>query len=211
MFLRKKLERSREYKKKNKDSIKEYNKSYKAEHKEEISSYNKEYNLNNRNIIQERINIKHKERRNNDINYGISENLRRNFNKFFTRNYKDSSSLISKLVGCSSAKYREWIEFNFDSNMCWENYGSYWQIDHVICINYFDLINENNQYICFNWKNTRPLSKELNLRKKTINNLQDIINHEIKIHFFNKLNNSGYTNIKINFLYLTTKLLEKSR
>ena len=63
----KKLERSREYKKKNKDSIKEYNKSYKAEHKEEISSYNKEYNLNNRNIIQERINIKHKERRNRTL------------------------------------------------------------------------------------------------------------------------------------------------
>ena len=39
---------------------------------------------------------------------------------------------------------------------------------------------------------------------------KDILNHEIKLHYFEKQNNVGYDHIEYDFGYLTTKLLEKS-
>ena len=46
--------------------------------------------------------------------------------------------------------------------MNWENYGTYWEIDHIKQIITFDLNLEENQYLAFNYKNTRPLSSKEN-------------------------------------------------
>ena len=42
--------------------------------------------------------------------------------------------------------------------MNWDNYGSYWEIDHIKPVNTFDLSKEKEILECFNYKNTRPLS-----------------------------------------------------
>ena len=42
------------------------------------------------------------------------------------------------------------------------NYGSFWDVDHIIPCSYFDLTKEENQRICFNFRNLQPLLKEEN-------------------------------------------------
>ena len=43
--------------------------------------------------------------------------------------------------------------------MNWDNYGEYWEIDHIKPISLFDLTIEDNMYKCFNYINTQPLEK----------------------------------------------------
>ena len=62
--------------------------------------------------------------------------------------------------------------------MNWDNYGSYWSIDHIIPVCKFDLTNENEKMRCWNWTNMMPVSIIFNSSKKTIDINQ--INHILK-------------------------------
>lgn len=55
------------------------------------------------------------------------------------------------------------IEDQFDSNMNWDNYGTYWVIDHIIPISSGK--NEEEIFKLNHFSNLRPLSKAENLIK----------------------------------------------
>jgi len=185
----------REYKEKNKEKIKEYNKNYKNIHKEEIKEYNKEYNVNNRKTIQNRQTKNNKERRTNDIKYKLTINLRNRIKKFF----KGEEISSSKYIECSIENFKSWISYQFEYDMSFENYGTLWHLDHVIPCSLFNFNNEIEKYYCFNWSNYRPLYKEKNLSRQNKLSYKDILLHDIiiksfiinnkylKIHNFNKL------------------------
>jgi len=71
-------------------------------------------------------------------------------------------------LGCTIEKYTQYLESKFTSEMNWENYGVYWEIDHIKPIDSFDLNIEKNLYVCFHYTNTQPLEKSQN-RKKSNN------------------------------------------
>lgn len=52
----------------------------------------------------------------------------------------------------------------FDNNMNWGNYGEYWEIDHIIPQNLFDIVTAEDRdfRICWSLMNLRPLEKSLN-------------------------------------------------
>ena len=68
-------------------------------------------------------------------------------------------------LGCSIKDYTLYLEQQFDDNMTWDNYGSYWEIDHIKPIASFDLNIEENLYNCFYYLNTQPLEKTQNREK----------------------------------------------
>jgi Uri superfamily endonuclease len=49
--------------------------------------------------------------------------------------------------------------------MNWNNYGTYWHIDHIKSCASYDLTIIENQKECFNYKNLRPLEAIENLKK----------------------------------------------
>lgn len=59
-------------------------------------------------------------------------------------------------LGCKIKEYVKYLENQFDDKMNWDNYGSYWEIDHI-------------KQICdggsFHYTNTRPLSVTENRRR----------------------------------------------
>jgi hypothetical protein len=76
---------------------------------------------------------------------------------------KNSSS--TDLLGCSIEEYKLYLEKQFNSNMNWDNYGSYWDIDHIKPCTLFNLSDPEQQKMCFNYQNTQPLPKIENQRK----------------------------------------------
>ena len=68
------------------------------------------------------------------------------------------------LVGYTLKQLKEHLESQFDENMTWDNYGEYWEIDHIIPINTFNFISyEDKEFkICWSLINLRPLEKIAN-------------------------------------------------
>jgi hypothetical protein len=179
----KKLDRCKKYKKKNKEHVQEYNKIYKEEHKEEIDVYNRLYNIENRQEIQERQTRTQRERRKNDPAFNMSKKTRTNFTDF-VKNGRNNDN-IQDLVGCSYEEFCDWIESQFTQTMNWDNYGSYWHVDHVILCCLFNMLDEEERKTCFNWQNTRPLEAMRNLKRKKLS-LRDMLNQEIHLYYFKK-------------------------
>lgn len=51
--------------------------------------------------------------------------------------------------------------------MNWDNYGSYWEIDHIIPVNTFDFIKHTDSdfKICWSLANLRPLESIANKKR----------------------------------------------
>ncbi len=79
------------------------------------------------------------------------------------QNTRKTSSTI-KYIGCEISFFKNWIQYQFQENMSWDNYGQ-WHLDHVKPCASFDLKNENHVLECFNWKNYQPLWEKDNLLK----------------------------------------------
>lgn len=96
-----------------------------------------------------------------DLIFRMRKNCKRRIALVINKNQS-----TDKYVGCSKEILMEWLEFKFDSTMTKENYGSSWEVDHVIPVAKFDLEdNEPEQMICFNWANLSPERRKYNRDK----------------------------------------------
>jgi 5-methylcytosine-specific restriction endonuclease McrA len=71
------------------------------------------------------------------------------------------------LVGYSIEDLMEHLEKQFDDKMTWENYGSYWHVDHIKPRSLFKYTTpEEQEFIdCWSLNNLQPLEKMENIRK----------------------------------------------
>ena len=126
------------------------------------SGINKKYSGKYKNRLADY--MKHKRRSN--INFRIADNLRRRINKALNNNTKKDHSI--ELLGCPIDQFKKYLENKFDSNMTWNNYGTYWNIDHIKPCASFDLSNPLQQKECFNFTNQRPLKITENQAKNSL-------------------------------------------
>ena len=96
----------------------------------------------------------------------MTKNLRTRLRYYLQSNSK--SHKTRKLIGCSTEFYREWINFQFDTYMNWDNYGlkKYWVIDHVKPMTKFDFSKDSQILECMHWSNLRPLENVKNIQKR---------------------------------------------
>ena len=71
--------------------------------------------------------------------------------------------------------------------MSFDNYGSYWDIDHVIPISNFDISDEHQLSKAIHWSNTRALEKTSNYIKKDKIVPNYIENNNNQLEQFNKI------------------------
>lgn len=107
----------------------------------------------------------YKNKKLNDIDYRIASNLRSRLLKALKENWKSGKTI--ELLGCSIKELRLHLENKFNENMNWNNYATYWEIDHIKKCSSFNLSNPKEQKICFNYTNLQPLEKSINRCKKT--------------------------------------------
>jgi hypothetical protein len=215
------------YRENNKDIIKIKQHEYYCNNKEELLNKNKEYRINNFTIInnqrkeyrnrpeiKEHIKEKYKKYlpirkekiknlRKTNLNFRISEILRSKVHKMI----KSKRTSYQNIIGCDIETLKKWIEFRFDENMNWNNLGTYWQIDHILPINSFNFVNENEQNICFHWTNLQPLKSDINRMKSDKLELHYYFNNIVNVVRFNSKykNFLGYQTLNESLKWLRIK------
>jgi hypothetical protein len=137
-----------------------------------IKAYNEAY--------KPRKNVWLSERKKNDINFKISDNLRTRFHRFVYTKGKKTFCIL----GMPCDTFLSWIEFQFEEGMSWDTYGTEWHLDHILPVSKFDMTNETDQKVCFNWTNFQPLFINENLSKSNSIYLHDFFNCFISAHRF---------------------------
>ena len=69
------------------------------------------------------------------------------------------------LIGCEIDYLMFQLQKKFKRSMNWNNYGSYWELDHIKPCSSFDLSKKSEQLKCFNYINLQPLTKFENRKK----------------------------------------------
>uniref|UniRef100_A0A6C0IVG6 Uncharacterized protein n=1 Tax=viral metagenome TaxID=1070528 RepID=A0A6C0IVG6_9ZZZZ len=104
-----------------------------------------------------------KNEHNTNMNYRIKKSLAARL-----RNILKKNDTTMNYIGCNIQYFREWLEYNFTTEMNWDNYGAFWSIDHIIPVCKFDLTDEIQKLQCWNWSNMMPVSIKFNSSKKNI-------------------------------------------
>lgn len=174
---------SKNYRKNNKDSVNESNRKYRSKNIEVIRKKEKQYRLANIEKIRQQSKDRYHNTYKHDIKMKLIHNARNRINKFITG--KNKSSLY--IIGCSVETLVEWIEYQFCSEMNWDNYGLYWNIDHLEPCSKFNFDNSNEIEKCFNWKNLRPMKVSDNCSKNNkIPSIKEKFIQELTIYSYQK-------------------------
>jgi hypothetical protein len=123
-----------------------------------------------------------------DLEFRIKKVLRTRFSKLVKLN-KRSQTMI-KYLDMDIELFKHWIECQFDDTMCWGNYGTVWDFDHVMPCKAFDLTSEDDVALCYRWNNLRPLVKRENYQKSAKIDNDTICKHQLIADTFVR-NNPG--------------------
>lgn len=107
-----------------------------------------------------------KKRRQENIIFRITGNLRSRLNKIIRGKVKSGSAIRD--LGCTGAELKSHLESLWEPWMSWDNYGikpGFWSIDHIIPLSSVDL-SDRDEFLKINhYTNLRPLLHELNIKK----------------------------------------------
>lgn len=129
------------------------------------------------------IRAKYNERYHSDPAFKLGQLLRRRLLQGIEKT--DATSIY---MGVEISFIKQWLEYCFDESMTWDNHGTHWEIDHVIPINQFNLLDDKQVLLCFNWKNLMPLRKTTNMSKHDKIILPQIFLQEIRLRKFFSIN-----------------------
>lgn len=151
---------SRNYYNDNKEKYKEKRKEYRENHTRE----SKEYRIKNSDRLREKRRQYEKARKEKDPIYKFICSVRSLISSSIRKSGFSKKSKTCQILGCTFEEFKIHIESQFDENMTWENYGRYWQIDHIYPISKFE--NEEHLLLLNSYNNLRPLEASENNKKK---------------------------------------------
>ncbi len=193
-----------------KNIILQKNKEYYINNHEKIlDNKNKYYQKNRDEILHKLKQTDYKEKRNKylqnkrktDKKFNMICAYRARLNEVL---HKQKKNTYIHYLDCNREMFLNWIEFQFNDEFSWCDYGNKWVIDHVIPIDFFDLNIHEHRKRCFNWYNLRPCEINANLTKSNQIILNLVETHQNIIENYIKIN--GYqVNIEI-YLWLRNEL-----
>jgi hypothetical protein len=143
------LDKRKENYSNNKDKKLEYQKEYASLNKEKISVYKMQYQRN---------------RRKTDpvykLKYVVGRMIR---NSLKCKGLSKNKNSI-EILGCSIEFFKAYIEERFIDDMSWDNYGTYWDIDHRIPLS--TAVTEQQVLELNHYTNLQPLDSHINRNVK---------------------------------------------
>jgi hypothetical protein len=107
------------------------------------------------------------------------EKLKQKVRSNIVRYLPNKSKRTMEYLGCSRYEYLIWLLDN-KNDYTLENHGEIWHIDHVIPLSHFDLNDDKQMFLAFNWRNTMPLAVKDNLKKHN-----KIVKEQVSQHYEN--------------------------
>jgi len=160
-------DRKTQWRKDNPEREAETRRKYNEENRYNLNEYHRKWKQNIRNI---------------DVNYKIKENTSRRIRYELNTLLKGKKTKrTTEYIGCTIEELKVHIEQQFKNGMNWENYGSYWHIDHIIPCSAWNLSIEEDNMLCWNFRNLQPLESSLNQSKK------DFYEEETKNRYIDKM------------------------
>jgi len=145
---------------------KEYASEYRnrPENKEIQKQYIKRYQEENKEKIKEQRRIYIKKRYHNEPNFRLNHNMRTTIRRSLNG---DKQKKWESLIGYTLKDLKIHLEKQFDENMSWNNYGSYWHIDHKKPKSIFNFISSNDREFkeCWSLNNLQPMEGIKNIIK----------------------------------------------
>lgn len=148
----------------NKDKRIEYSKSYYREHG--VKDLTKEQKEKRKQWYQEnkdKLNKQKTKYRQNNPKVRLNESISAGI--YYALKENKAGCHWEDLVDFNFGELVKHLESLFDENINWDNYGEYWEIDHIIPVNTFDLLNGKQFHVYWSLQNLRPLEKIANKKR----------------------------------------------
>lgn len=88
----------------------------------------------------------------------------RNIRKRLRDAFKGKGGCMS-VVGCSHDELMIHLQSKFTEGMYFNNYGTYWHVDHIVPLSRFDLSDPYQVKMANHWTNLQPLEAKRNMEK----------------------------------------------
>jgi hypothetical protein len=175
-------EAAAKYRKENSEKIKESNAKYRAENSQRIKAYQKKYRAenpekgrantakyrnNNKEKIQKEKTEYKKKRRQTDPAYKMRGNVSKSIWTALKARNKNKTGSVWEALPYTSKQLCEHLEKQFDEHMSWDNYGTYWHVDHIYpqSLLPYDNYEDPNFQKCWALENLQPLEATANILK----------------------------------------------
>jgi hypothetical protein len=172
------LEYHKEYREKNKELVSQRKKDYYQNNKEKVKEKVREYTSENREYVNQRkrenreknkdyLNEKNREyikkRKENEPLFKLTCSIRTLITQSFKGQFTTKAKKTIEILGCDFETFKEHIETQFTDDMNWDNYASYWQLDHKTPISWSEC--EEDVYKLNHYTNFQPLFWKDNISK----------------------------------------------
>lgn len=150
----------KKYLENNKDKRKQYEKQYYINNIEKFKKYSKTINF------KESKRKYKKNKLSKDSEFKLKCNISNAIFKAFKKGKTNKAGKsILNYLGYSIQDLKQHLEKLFDAKMTWENYGSYWHLDHIIPHSEFKYQSMEDALFkeCWSLKNLRPLEAKQNI------------------------------------------------
>lgn len=160
-----KIEYSKEWYKKNKKRRAEASALWAKNNPDKAKAIYLKFYYNHRDECNRQGNIRRKKRYKQDVAFRLNANMASRIHVHLSRDRFVNT--WRGIIDYNSTELRQHLEQQFTPDMTWDNYGSYWHIDHIIPISVFNItsVNDYDFKRCWSLENLRPLSKIENIKK----------------------------------------------
>ncbi|MDP2926916.1 MAG: hypothetical protein Q8N65_02140 [bacterium] len=149
----------------NKNRILQQCKKYYQRNKIRLQRCHRKYNRENKKKLLRYKGAWGKYQRKTNPKYRLDENM----GSAISRCLKDKKAgqTWKTLVNYTLTELIRYLEKRFDAKMNWDNYGSYWVVDHIKPKSSFNYISPSDSAFkeCWGLKNLQPLEKIKNMKK----------------------------------------------
>jgi hypothetical protein len=127
--------------------------------------YAKRYRQDNKDKILLKNKLYKKRRRSDDPSFRLANNCSRMINLALNGNKNNYS--IWDFLPYTVSELKSHLEFQFDECMSWDNYGSYWHLDHITPQSsfFYTSMKDDDFLKCWSLTNLRPLEAIENIKK----------------------------------------------
>jgi len=132
------------------------NREYKRQRQRE---WTKSYRLNNPKKYKEQCRQNRRKQAEKPINR-ILKNVRKRL-----RDVMRGKRNALNVVGCTRQQLQEHLQSQFTDQMHWNNYGTYWHVDHIVPVSHFDLTNSEHIKLVHHYTNLRPMEAVANMMR----------------------------------------------